>query len=107
MIWPGETGPVGSGSALRRRGGAIGAGAAELDDRLAGGKTGRAYPGVETLADLLIGKLGDVSAYVADREGRHAVAVVVRLATGDEGVHALQPVHEAGIDQTVERAVDL
>ena len=35
------------------------------------------------------------------------MAVVVRLGAGDEGVEAFQPVHEAALDQRVERPVDL
>jgi hypothetical protein len=31
----------------------------------------------------------------------------VRLGAGDEGVEAFQPVHEAALDQRVERPVDL
>ena len=62
---------------------------------------------VEPLADHLVGEFGDLPAFVADREGGHAVAVVVRLGAGDEGIEAFQPVHEAGLHQRVERAIDL
>ena len=64
-------------------------------------------PFVELLADFVIGKLRDLAAYVADGEGCHAMAVVVRFRAGDEGVEAFQPMHEAALYQRVERTVDL
>ena len=55
----------------------------------------------------MIGKFGHLSACVADGEGGHAVAVVMRFCAGDEGVQAFEPVDETALHQRVEGAVDL
>ena len=64
---------------LRRLRQALGAGAAELDDRFLGGEARRAHPAVELLGHLVVVHFRHLAAAVADGEGGHGMRVVVRL----------------------------
>lgn len=59
--------------------------------------------------DRVVVELDHLAAAFADGKGCQAVAVavLVRVGAGDEGVDAFQPVHDAEFEQLFERAIDL
>ncbi len=70
-------------------------------------KAAVARPDAQTALDRLIGKLGNLSAGIADGKCHQAVPMVMRVRAGDKGVQALQPVHHAELLQLLQRTINL
>src|SRR6185437_14355176 len=84
---------------------AVGADAGNLDDRCLRREAGRARGAADGLGHRRRRRFADRAAFLADEE-HHGIAAGVIVHAGDEGVAALDAVHEALLAQEVERAVD-